>query len=540
MELRIGEWRADPAANELSRGAETVRVEPKAMEVLMLLAARPGRLVSREELFAAVWRGMVVGDEALTQCIIKLRRALGDNARAASYIETISKRGYRLIAPVAADEPAPPPASAVAPSRRRIATAALAGALALLAAGTAYVLASGAGFLADPEAAVHEPRAAALTVSVLPFEPLGGDGEHVYLARGIGNDLITELSRLPGVRLIASTGRPTSQSAPSARYVVTGSVQRLSETLRINIYLVDRESGRQLWAERYERPFSDLFAVQDEMLRKLGELLPGKLAQAARERAARRHTHSLEAYDLFLRAQARFLVRQAGDNEAARELYRKALVADPKFARAYAGLAMTHAMEHRLAPAPDPAALARALELAETARLIDPNLPEVHWALGFVHAQSRRHEQAIASLQKAIELNRSYADAYAFMGGIYTYVGQPARSVALLRTAMRLNPEAGYLYYLLLGRAYLFEKDAEQALLNLREAAARNPADVETRLYLAAAMVAGGDLGSAEWEGQQIRSLDAGFSVRGWLDAYPLTSTPHRDMLSELLAQTGL
>src|ERR1041384_1189784 len=103
--LRIGEWLADPEANELRRGAEVQRIEPKAMTVLMLLADQPGRLLTRDELFARAWPGLVVGDEALTQCIIKLRRALGDDARAASYIETVSKRGYRLIAPVGNPRP---------------------------------------------------------------------------------------------------------------------------------------------------------------------------------------------------------------------------------------------------------------------------------------------------------------------------------------------------------------------------------------------------------------------------------------------------
>ncbi|MFZ1909769.1 MAG: transcriptional regulator, partial [Burkholderiales bacterium] len=98
--LLVGEWWADRSTNELGRAGETLRLEPKAMEVLMALAARAGQVVSREELLAAVWPGVVVGDEALTQSIIKLRRALGDNPRTPSYIETISKRGYRLIAPV--------------------------------------------------------------------------------------------------------------------------------------------------------------------------------------------------------------------------------------------------------------------------------------------------------------------------------------------------------------------------------------------------------------------------------------------------------
>ena len=516
--LRIGEWLADPQSNELRRGAEAVRVEPKAMDVLMLLAAQPGRLFTREELFERAWPGVVVGDEALTQCIIKLRRALGDDARAAAYIETVSKRGYRLIAAVK-EEPRSDR------SRRWLLAAAAAG---LVAAVGAYFL------TVDRSEAPQSP--VAVTVTVLPFEAVG-DGNHAYLARGMSEDLVTELSRLAGVQLIAASHR----SEGRARYLVSGSVQRLSQTLRVNVGLVDSEDGRQLWSERFERPFTDLFAVQNEILSRIAAVLPGKLAEAARERIASRYTASLDAYDAFLRAQSHFLARQADENDAARALYRRALDIDPKFARAYAGLAMTYAIEPRLRPGIDAAgALRRAGELAESARLIDASIPEVHWAIGFVHAQARRHEDAIRSLERAIELNRSFADAYAFMGGIYTYVGQPARTVPLLRTALRLNPDGGYLYYLLLGRAYLFEKDVEQALINLREAARRNPADIETRLYIAAAMAAAGERTSAEWEKEQIRSMAPGFSLEAWLRSYPLTSTPHRESLAQLLAAAGL
>ncbi len=538
--LRIGEWWADRTTNELGRAGDTVRIEPKAMEVLMVLAARAGRVVSREELLVAVWPGVVVGDEALTQSIIKLRRALGDNPRSPSYIETISKRGYRLIAPVGQSDDV-----RAAPEPGRMPSRALAGGALLALAVTvtyAFHLVSRSPANTHPVDAAAEREAAFPTVTVLPFESLGAEGGQAYLARGISNDLMTDLSRSPGLRLIsASRAAPGGQAAPRARYVVSGSVQRESESLRINIRLIDTNTNQQLWSERFERPFGDLFAVQDEITRRLTQVLPGKVTEDARQRIARPYTRSLEAYDDFLRGQALFLVRRTADNEEARHFYRKALELDPNFARAYAGLAMTYAMEFRLRPSGRSSpALARAFELAETARQIDPDIPEVYWALAFVYAQSRRHQQAIESLQKAIELNRSFADAYAFMGGIYTYIGQPAKSIPLLRTAMRLNPDGGHLYFLLLGRAYLFENDIEQALINLREASARNRVDLETRIYLAAALVAAGDRSDAEWEAEEIRSQDADFSLRGWLDAYPLTSNSQREILQELLAKAGL
>jgi DNA-binding winged helix-turn-helix (wHTH) protein/TolB-like protein/Flp pilus assembly protein TadD len=551
--LRIGEWSADPESNELRRGGEALRIEPKAMDVLMLLADRVGRVVSREELFAAVWPGVVVGDEALTQTIIKLRKALGDNSRSPSYIETIAKRGYRLIAPVRQSEAveATPvgialalPRQGPARARRNAPWLGWGAGIVLAAAVAVYFLHSipPAPPMSDAIDAGDGRQPAWVTVAVLPFESLGADPEQAYFARGISDNLLTDLSRVSALRLIRESGAATtSPTAQSTRYRISGSVQRESETLRINIHLVDTTTKEQLWSERFERPFGDLFAIQDEMVAKLVELLPGKISEVERQRLAKRYTRSLEAYDYFLQGQASFLVRRSEENEKARELYRKALHLDPKFARAYAALAMTYAMDYRLRESAGALpALDRALELAETARLIDPDIPEVYWAIGFVHAQSRRHEQAIESLQKAIELDRSFADAYAFLGGIHTYIGEPAKSIPLLRTAMRLNPNGGYLYFLLLGRAYLFENDTEQALINLRAASMGNPVDVETRVYLAAALVAAGDHLAAKWEADEIRSLEPGFSRHNWLETYPMTSARQRERMLALLAEVEL
>jgi DNA-binding winged helix-turn-helix (wHTH) protein/TolB-like protein/Flp pilus assembly protein TadD len=521
--LRIGEWLADRTTNELRRGAETLRIEPKAMEVLMALAARAGETVSREALLRELWPGVVVGDEALTQSIIKLRRALGDNPRRPAYIETISKRGYRLIAPVGG-EPAPLPAR----HRRGIWAAAIA--IAALAIGVV-------AWRSLPDRK-DTSGPAVLGVTVLPFEAVGPGQDHDYLARGIGSDLMTDLSRLRGLQVInAGDGKATG----AARYVVSGSVQRDGALLRINVRLTDTRTGEQLWTQRFERPFGDLLAIQSDISRSVVEQLPARIGNAERQRLARRYTFSAEAYDYFLRGQALFLVRRTDDNREARALFAKALEIDPKFARAYGALAMTYAMDYRYQSAPpDAAPLKRALELASTAEAIDPAIPEVHWALGFVQTQARRHAEALRHLERAVELNPSYADAYAFMGGIYTYLGEPAKSIPLLRTAQRLNADGGHLYYLLLGRAYLFQDDVEQALLNLRQARSRNADNLETRLFLTAALVAARQRGDAEWEAEQIRTLDPAFSVRSWLETYPLASAPHQEKLLNLLAQAGL
>lgn len=525
--LRIGEWVADPATNQLRRGDEVVKVEPRSMDLLMLLARRAGEVVGREELLSTVWPGVVVGDEALTQGITKLRRALGDDPRVPTYIETISKRGYRMLA-------------AVSPMQARDAkwTWSFFGVslVAVLAAAAYLLFAAHETPQPGTPSVAEAPSEPWVSVTVQPFEAPSGDPAQAYFARGISDSLMTELGRISSLRVITSPSATPAHASRLAQYLVTGSVQRDPPSLRIQVRLVHTATGEQLWSERYERPAADLFAVEAEIIGKLSQALPARVSESERQRLARRHTRSLEAYDRFLRAQALFLVRGARENEEARSLYREALEIDPKFARAYAGLAMTHAMDHRLQFNVDPAGLERALELAETARLIDPDIAEVHWAIGFVHAQARRHDQAIEALQRAIELNPSFADAYALMGGIHTYAGEPAKSIPLLRTAMRFHPDGGYLYFLLLGRAYFFGNDLEQALINLREAVVRNPADVESHIYLAATLAASGQRRAAEWEMQEVRSLERGFVLARWLESYPLSSRPHKERLLALLA----
>ena len=203
--LRIGEWWADRAANELGRAGESVRIEPKAMEVLMLLAEHGDRVVSREELLNAVWPGVVVGDEALTQSVIKLRRALGDDPRTPSYIETIPKRGYRLIAPVAKQRRhgvGPRRcgcSSTTAAGRRTLEPLAgldsrhrfvliVAGAYVFTRSQTSPVAAAGADVFDTGDGR----RTDLLTVTVLPFETVGADAKEGYLARGISSDLVTD------------------------------------------------------------------------------------------------------------------------------------------------------------------------------------------------------------------------------------------------------------------------------------------------------------------------------------------------------------
>ncbi|MCG6965971.1 MAG: winged helix-turn-helix domain-containing protein [Chromatiaceae bacterium] len=540
----VGEYRVDPEINALRSGDAEIQLEPKVMALLLYLAGNAGSTLSREQLFNAVWPGVVVSDDTLTQAVIKLRKALGDDARNPRYIQTVPKRGYRFCAPVtAAADQAPVP-----PERgRRSSFPIVLGALVLLGALGAGLLLTDWGDQQLPE----QPQPGNLapdgppSLTVRSFRLLGADESQMYLAQGLTYDLITDLSKLSGLTVIGPRtimGLGTDQTdAPAARYLVQGEVQRIRDQIRVHVHLFDAHSGQQIWSERYHRPVGNIFQLQEAISQKIVSSLSIKLNEQERRRLASRYTPNVQAYELFLRAQSLLLVRQSAENTQARQLFRQAIDLDPSFARAYGGLALSFAADFRNQWTSDgPAALERARTMARTALEIDPEIPEVYWVLAYVSTQQRQHEDAIALLRKAISLDPSFADAYALMGGINTYVGRPEETLGAIRTAIKLNPDAGYLYYLLLGRAYFFLGDWEQARINLHEALARNPSNLEARVYRAAVLESSGDHDGAAWEAEEILALDANFVARDWLKTYPMTDPHQAAQLLSVLKNLGL
>ena len=548
--FRIGDWTVEAALNQLSAGGTAVRIEPKAMHVLCYLAARPGQVVSRDELLTSVWPGVIVGDDALTQVVVKLRKALGDSPDAPAYIQTISRKGYRLVAPVAqpgetviplAPADRPPPSG----GKPRALRPAVMGGVALLFLVAAAWWLMGSRETGSPPAGAPQPGHMAganqPAIIVTPFEAIGNDPQEALLARGITADLITDLSKVPRLWVIrAASGSGQSDSvpapdAPGSRYLVSGTVQRTGDRMRLHVHLADAQTGKQVWTERFDRTVSDLFDIQAELGPRILHLLPLKVSEAEKRRLAQRYTRNMEAYEIFQRGQSALHVRRRAENEAAREFFRRAIGLDATFARAYAGLAMTYAADYRNQWVEDRAtALDRAFELARTAYQIEPDTPETYWLLAFVHVHRHQHDEALKYLETVLRLYPSFADGYAMMGGIYSSIGRAAEGVPLLRTAMRLLPESGYLYYMLLGRAYLFLDDLEQAQVNLEQSLSRNPEFLDARVYMAAVYAAAGNKTAASWEAEEIRALEPGFTVRRWLDTNPTADATLRKKVAML------
>ncbi|HUL92660.1 MAG TPA: winged helix-turn-helix domain-containing protein [Burkholderiales bacterium] len=539
--LRVGEWLLDPATNEISRGSERVHLEPKTVDLLVALASRPNQVVSREELLSQVWSGVVVGDDVLTQGVIKLRKALGD-----ALIQTIPKRGYRLTGEVSWHDREPGAARAKAPRRVYWIAGACVVAVAALAGLWLYVVEKSSPLAMVSADAIKAARMdASPKITVYSFKEIAGDARQSLLARGFTSRLITDLGRLPDLRVITLPPQSVQAAAQGesgrGSYVVTGEVQSSAGKIRLYVRLVDAASGESLWSEQYDRPYSDLLALQDELTQRVLERLRIKVGDAELRRRAQPYTRNLQAYEYFLRARAALNVRSKSGNEAARNFYLKAVELDPSFARAHAGLALTYAADRRNNWTPDAkAALAKATGLARTALQLDPNAPEVLFAWAFVAMERGALSDSIGYLRTALRLNPSYADAYALMAGIQTYDGRPAETIPLIRVAMRLAPDSGYLYSLILGRAYFFLGNTDSALLNLRQAVERNHESVESHLYLAAALAAAGRRDAAAWEAEEIRLLDPGFRSKEWLRNYPMTDSGQIRRLSEILRSLDL
>ena len=540
-ELVVGDCVVRLSTNEIVRDGETLRLEPKSMEILAYLIARRGEVVSREELHEQVWPDVYVGDDSLTAAIIKIRRALADDARNPQYVETIPKRGYRLIAPVHETGATFAEGANPALSQRRSRRLALAVfailAVALVVTGTAFYWPTSPTKIEAKIAAQSQDRVA---IGVAPFVNASRDAAQDYLARGIANSILTDLAQAPDLAVRQYDPARAGDTSPAFDYLLEGSVLRSGDVIRIDSRLVDVKSGRVLNSLRFDRPFADLLTIEDEIRENILEKLKRGISTAEHSRKARGYTENLAAYDLFLKAQRALLVRTRETNLTARTLYRQAIDKDPNFARAYGGLALTYAAEYRNGWVENrQAALGAALKYAKTAIGIAPDLPEQHWVVGYVNTQQRKYDEGRAALRKAIDIDPGFADAYALSGGIETYRGHPAETVPLLRKAIRLNPHAGYLYFLLLARAYYFLGDFEQAEINLKEALSRNPQNVEAHLYRAATLLRLNKADDAGWEADEVRNIEPDFNLNVWSNAYPMARGRQLDLLLSDLRKAG-
>ncbi len=317
------------------------------------------------------------------------------------------------------------------------------------------------------------------SIAVLPFENLSGDPEQEYFSDGITNDIITDLAKFRELFVIASNSTFTYKGKPvkvqevsrnlGVRYVLEGSVQRSEDRLRINAQLIDATTGQHLWAERYDRNVKSLFAVQDEIVQTITSTLAVKVHETERQRAIRKDTDSLEAYDHYLRGREIFPGWSKEENAEAKRYFEKAIELDRRFSRAYAYLAGLHVNDWRWGWADSPEDSKRlSLEFAQRASALDPSDSLSHWILGIVYLQEKQFDQAMAEYERALALNPNDVDFRMEMAEALVFVGRYEESIELMKRTMRLNPIYPDWYLWDLGWAYYLMGRYEEALAEMK------------------------------------------------------------------------
>ncbi len=373
------------------------------------------------------------------------------------------------------------------------------------------------------------------SIAVLPFDNMSDDPEQEYFSDGITEDLITDLSRISGLLVIARNsvfrykGVAVKMQDVSrdlgVRYVLEGSVRRVGDRIRITAQLIDATTGYHIWAERYDRKLDDVFAVQDEVAKKIVATLEVKLSERERNSLSGGYTNSIAAYDVFLRGVELFHHFVKEDNQAARALFHRAIELDPNYARAYANLAWTYQRDFADGWAEDPElSLRKARELARRALELDESLPPVHWIMGDILLFQRDHEKAAAEVEKVLALDPNYADGYILAARVLSYSGKPKEAVKAIRQAMRLNPYYPQQYLFNLGIAYFTMRDYEKAIAALKQGLERNAAAQRPRMWLAASYAQAGRVEEAQWEASELLLQDPGLSL-DWIGKV----VPYRD-----------
>jgi adenylate cyclase len=436
----FGDYRFDVESGRLWSGAGEIRLTPKASAVLTALIARAGQPVSKEQLFASVWKGTIVSDDALTSCIQELRRALGDNAKQPRFIETRHRRGYQFVAQLSA-----------------------------------------------PSADDAAPPADLAAIAVLPFADMSPDRDQEYLCEGLAEELINALTHVDGLRVASRTAsfqfRGTGGNVREigrqlgVGTLLEGSVRKVDDQLRIIVQLIEVATGYHRWSERFDRKFDDVFAIQDEIARSVATSLRGA---ALDHRVPQAET---AAYEDYLRGRQLLVRMTQADVKRSGELFGRAIAIDRRYAPAWAGLATVHATLYEWFGA-NRDDLDRADTASRHALELASNLSEAHVARGFVLSLQRSYEAAAREFEAAREINPNLFDAYYYDARAAFAHGDIARSAELYSKAADVRKEDFQSALLcaqslgMLGRSEEEKRARSEGLRRAEHALALNPLDV--------------------------------------------------------------
>ncbi|WP_415400626.1 adenylate/guanylate cyclase domain-containing protein [Tateyamaria sp. SN3-11] len=385
------------------------------------------------------------------------------------------------------------------------------------------------------------------SIAVLPLENLSGEPQNVHLCQGVTGDIISNLTRFNNLHVIAhqSSSLFESRQMPmqeigrklGVHYISTGGFQRSGDHLRVQIQLIEAESGRSVWAEKFNGNIEDVFTFQDEITAVIASCLSVKIDKAERQRQQRTAPSDLQAYGLILRGREVYKQQRRELNLHARRLFEQASVIDPNYAVSYANISRTSndAWRFNWTEHPD-AALDDAIVKAETALRLDPDDARGHAALGNACLYKRRHDESLAAYERAIQYNPNDADILAEMGHSASVYGEPERAVELIERAMRLNPFYPDWYLWHLGEAFFDMNDYEQSIRTLTQM--RDKTEAYRMLTASNALL--GRMDEARRHAAQILETHPEFTLKHWENVPPDRNPGPRDRLIEGLKMAGL
>ncbi len=472
-------WMLDCTALQLQGPAGPVALRPKTFEVLQFLVEHAGRLVTREEILDAIWPGVTVTEESITQCISEVRQALGDQQQ--RIIKTLPRRGYIFSVGVQSSSDGPVP-----PDRT-----------------------GGAGVTSQPDRRLRDDA----SIAVLPFANISGDPSQEYLSDGITEDVINGLSLFSELAVIASNssfsykGRAVDVRSIGTQlgvlYVVEGTVRRFSDRIRITAQLVDARSGVRCWSERFDAALGDVFTVQDEITRAIVSLVVAHLGKAEVERVSTKLANSWSAYDFLMRGDQELRIYErtwaSPHLFEARRYFAEAHKIDPGSARIAAMLGHTFVRafaDPGIEDLGDAGVLKLGYDLVSRAVNLDPNLPLARAQLAWALFWSHKPDLAVKEYEKAFNLNPNFSD-WRFPV-VLVYAGEAARALQVVETILRLDPFHPPHTHAFHGHALYMLGRYEEALAPLRECIRRGPHVVLGHVWLAATLVRLGQVTEAK------------------------------------------
>lgn len=385
------------------------------------------------------------------------------------------------------------------------------------------------------------------SIAVLPFENLSGEPQYSHICNGVTGDIISNLTRFNDLHVIAqrSSNLFANQDASlkeigeklGVRYLTTGSFQSAGKNLRVQVQLIEAESGRSAWAEKFDGNIEDIFSFQDEITSVIASCLSIKIDKAERQRQQQSAPSDLQAYGLILRGRQIYSQPRRELNLHARRLFEQASHIDPEYAISFTSISRTSndAWRFNWADSPE-AALDDALAKAEAALILDPDDARGYAALGNACLYKRRHGDSLAAYERAIQYNPNDADILAEMGHSSSVSGDTDRAVELINRAMKLNPFYPDWYLWHLGEAYFDMSDYDEAIRTLNKMHDKT----EAHRMLAASNAFLGRTNEAKWHAEQIMVTHPEFTIKHWANVPPDLNPEPRERLIDGLKKAGL